>query len=86
MVTERVPLDEVLALAAELTTDLLVIEFVAPEDEMFRQLARGRDHLFAGLNQEVFETACRKHFEIARAQDLGDHRRVYLLRKVSCAR
>ena len=53
---------------------------------MFRQLARGRDHLFAGLTQEVFETACRKHFEIARAQDLGDHRRVYLLRKLSCAR
>jgi SAM-dependent methyltransferase len=86
MVTERVPLDEVLALAAELMTDLLVIEFVAPEDEMFRQLARGRDHLFAGLNQEVFETACRKHFEIVRAQPLGEHRRVYLLRKVSCPR
>jgi len=36
LVTERIPLDEVLDLAAELTTDLLIIEFVPPDDEMFQ--------------------------------------------------
>src|SRR5207249_3979296 len=45
LVTERVPLPAILALAAALTRDLAIIEFVAPEDPMFRRLARGREGL-----------------------------------------
>ena len=82
LVTERIPLEEVLDLATELTTSLLVIEFVGPEDEMFQTIARGRDHLHAGLTPAVFEAACRRRFEIIRSQLLdGTHRRLYLLRK-----
>ncbi len=84
LVTERVPLDEVMHLAADLTTDLLVIEFVAPEDVMFRKISRGRDHLFAYLNQPVFEAACRRRFEIVRTAAFENtHRWIYLLRKVT---
>ncbi len=82
LVTERVPLDEILELAAALTRSWLVIEFIAPEDPMFRRLLRGRAELHAGLNQAVFEQACRKRFDIARSQSVeGTARRVYLLRK-----
>ena len=82
LVTERVPLEDVLALAAELTTDALVIEFVAPADEMFRQLTRGREHLHASLTAEVFEAACSKRFDVVRSAALPEtHRRLYLLRK-----
>ncbi len=82
LVTERVPLTEVMQLAAELTTGWLIIEFVAPADEMFRRLLRGRDHLFADLDQKVFEAACRRHFEIRRSLPLpGTQRCLYLLRK-----
>lgn len=82
LVTERIPLPEIIDLAAELTTDLLIIEFVSPEDSMFRRLTRGRDHLFAGLSAEVFEDACSRRFEITRAQHLeGTSRWLYLLRK-----
>lgn len=82
LVSERVPLAEVLDLAAGLTRDLAVIEFVAPEDEMFRRIARGRDHLFAGLNRARFEAACAARFQVTRAERLGEAPRwIYLLRK-----
>ncbi len=82
MVTERVPLDDVLDLAAELTSRLAVIEFIGPEDSMFRRLVRGREHLHQGLTPEVFEASARRHFEILRTQRVeGAERWLYLLAK-----
>ncbi len=82
LVSERIPLSEILSLAAELTTDNLVIEFVAPDDAMFRRIARGRDHLFTNLTREVFETASEEHFEIVRSERLDQTSRwLYLMKK-----
>jgi predicted nicotinamide N-methyase len=82
LVTERVPLADILLLAAELTTNLLVIEFVAPDDSMFQRLTRGREELHQDLTAEVFEAECGRHFEIVRMQHVeGTSRRLYLLRK-----
>ncbi len=82
LVTERVPLDDALRLAADLTRDAAVIEFVAPEDPMFRRIARGRDRLHAGLTREVFEAACGAYFRIERCDRAdGATRALYLLRK-----
>jgi hypothetical protein len=84
LVTERIPLDEIIDIAAELTTDLLVIEFVAPGDSMFKRLLRGREHLFVELTSEVFESECRRRFEIVRSQRLpGTERTLYLMRRRS---
>ena len=82
LVTERVPLRDVMHLAADLTRDAAVIEYVAPEDPMFRRLTRGRDHLHTGLTAETFEAACAERFEIVaseRAQ--GGTRVLYRLRR-----
>jgi SAM-dependent methyltransferase len=82
LVTERVPLADILDLAAELTTNLLVIEFVAPDDSMFQRLTRGREELHKDLTPELFESLCRRHFEIVRVQYVeGTTRRLYLFRK-----
>jgi SAM-dependent methyltransferase len=82
LVTERVPLAEILRLAADLTTSWLVIEFVEPQDEMFRRLTRGRDSLHAGLDVAAFERACAAHFEIVRSLPLpGAKRRMYCLKR-----
>jgi SAM-dependent methyltransferase len=82
LVTERIPLGEVLDLAAELTRRWLIIEFIAPGDEMFQTLTRGRDHLHATLNQQGFERACRQRFQVLRSQHLeGTQRWLYLLEK-----
>jgi SAM-dependent methyltransferase len=82
LVTERVPLSDTLKLAAELTNDLLVVEFISPEDTMFRRLVRGREALHQGLTHEAFERYCEPHFEIVRSQHLeGATRRLYALKK-----
>jgi SAM-dependent methyltransferase len=82
LVTERVPLADIIDLAAELTTDVLVIEFIAPDDSMFRRLTRGREELHKDLNSDLFETVCRRHFDIVRSQHAEDAARwLYLLRK-----
>jgi len=82
LVTERVPLADILDLAAELTTNLLVIEFIAPGDSMFQRLTRGREELHQDLTPELFETLCARHFETVRMQHVeGTSRRLYLLRK-----
>src|SRR5207248_1566875 len=72
LVTERVPLVQILQTAAELTQSLLLIEFVPPEDPMFRVLTRGRDKLHSSFNQASFETACAQQFEILKSTSLSD--------------
>jgi len=82
LVTERIPLNEILRWAASLTTDTAVFEFVPPEDPMFQQLTRGREQLHAGLTQQVFESACAEHFDVVRSAALpGSGRRLYGLRR-----
>lgn len=82
LVTERIPLEEILRLASELTSQLLVIEFIEPQDAMFRRLARGREALHASLDAAVFEKSCMKYFEIVRSLSLpGTQRRMYCLKK-----
>jgi SAM-dependent methyltransferase len=82
LVTERIPLEEIIRLAYELTNRLLVIEWVEPQDAMFRRLTRGRDSLHASLTMETFEGVCNKYFEIVRSLPLpGTARRMYCLKR-----
>ncbi|MGA3283094.1 MAG: methyltransferase domain-containing protein [Verrucomicrobiota bacterium] len=82
LVTERIPLEEILRLAYTVTNSLLVFEFIEPQDEMFRRLTRGRESLHASLDAAVFERACAAHFEIVRSLTLpGTKRRMYCLKR-----
>jgi SAM-dependent methyltransferase len=82
LVTERIPLEEILRLAYDVTNSLLVIEFVDPKDEMFRRLTRGREQLHASLDVKMFEQACAPYFEIVRSLALpGTQRRMYCLKR-----
>ncbi len=71
VVTDQIPLEELMEQASKLTTRWLVIEYVAPEDPQFKRLARGRDALFGWLDQGVFETALGKRFEIVRREKIA---------------
>jgi hypothetical protein len=82
LATERIPLQDILKLAAEITTDTALIEFVSPDDPMFRRLSRGRDELYRHLSIEFFEQTCKEHFEVIRSVRLKDsHRWLYFLKK-----
>lgn len=82
LVTERIPLREILELAACLTTNLLAVEFIGPDDPMFRLLCRGRMDLYRGYTKKVFEDTAMAFFEIIQSVRLGEMQRwVYLLKK-----
>lgn len=81
MVTERIPLDEVLRLAADLTRRAAVIEYVDPRDPMFRQIARGRDHLHSSLTVDAFVAAAERYFAVEHSVEVNPTRRLFLLRK-----
>jgi len=82
LVSERIPLAEVISLAAELTTNALVIEFVAPDDPMFRRITRGHDDLYKHLTREFFEETCGKYFDLVRSERLDQTSRwLYLMKK-----
>ena len=82
LVSERIPLHEILNLAAELTTRHLILEYVSKDDPMFQCIARGREALHADFTREAFEFACRRRFHVIHKQPVkGDLRWLYLLRK-----
>ena len=81
LVSERIPLGELLRLAAELTRGYLLIEFVAPSDPMFIRIARGREMLHQDLTRNAFEAAASVHFDLVKAQPVdGLDRCLYLYR------
>ena len=82
VVTERVPMEQLLALAAEISREYLLIEFVAPEDPMFQRIARGRQALYSHLTKERFESAAQSHWNLVRSRRItGLHRWLYLYRR-----
>lgn len=81
MVTERVPLTEVLRVARILTRGYIVIEYVSQNDPMFKSIATAREHLFADLSEERFEQEASKDFVVVRSQAVNNGlRRLYLLK------
>ena len=82
--TERIPLEEILAAARELTRDLVVLEYVEPGDPMFRRLARGRDALYQHCTRDYFEALCARHFQVIHRQEIaGAKRTLYALRRLA---
>lgn len=82
MVTERIPLKRILSLISKITTSHLIIEYIPPDDPMFRKIARGRDHLFSYLTKNFFEETCSQYFRIIKSEQMKDSSRVvYLLKK-----
>ena len=84
LVAERVPLVEIINLTAGLTTDLAVIEYIGPADQMFQRLLRGREALYEQLTTEIFEAAVRTQFQILESEHLtGSSRHLYLVKKLA---
>ena len=82
LVTERIPLEDLLDLTAELSRDYVLIEFVAPEDPMFQRIVRGREGLYSHLTNAHFEAAAIERFELIRSARIdGLDRWLYLFRR-----
>lgn len=82
LVTARIPIEAIVELLSELTTDLAIIEYVGREDPMFRSLLRGRDALHENYNRTAFETAFERRFVREHVAEIpNSERAVYVWRK-----
>ncbi len=82
LVTERIPLEDLLELMAEISREYLLIEFVAQEDPMFQRIVRGRAQLYSHLTRARFEAAASARFELVRCERMdGMERWLYLFRQ-----
>jgi hypothetical protein len=79
LVNERVPLDRIFDLLADLTTWLAVVEYVDPADSQFQRIARGRDALHRDLTREAFEAAARRRFNVLEKREVTPTRSIYIL-------
>lgn len=82
LVTERIPLLDILGLAARLSSSHALIEWISPEDDHFKRIAGPNLPLYANLNAEAFEAAALSRFDILERIPLkGGHRCLYLLKR-----
>ncbi len=82
LVTNRIPLDEIVDLIARLSARHVILELVDRTDPMFRRLARGNQDLYAHLTIEAQERAFTDRFRIIERCALeGIPRTLYILEK-----
>lgn len=83
LVTNRVPLEHIVNLVAELTKKVLIVEYVGLSDPLFQRLCRGREALHKDFTLEEFERKFGEKFTLVkRGQVQGNGRVVYWFRKV----
>jgi hypothetical protein len=82
LVTNRIPLDEVVDLIARLSNRHLILELVDRSDPMFQRLARGNQELYTDLNIATQERAFAERFRIVERRALKDiPRTLYVMEK-----
>ena len=85
LVTERIPLNEIVALLSSATKDFALVEYVDPKDPSFQRMLRGRENHHADLTPEIFENHFAAKFETAAVENLTDFRKLFLFRKKKSA-
>jgi len=74
LLRSQIPLDRIAGLCARLTTNHLIIEWVPPSDPKFQELLRGRDAIYAHLDEAAFRHAFSAYFAVRREQVLANGR------------
>ena len=78
---DHIPMPAIAALASELTTRTLILEWVPPRDPMFRELVRGRDDVFASITEAAFRRVFGAHFRTIAEHALDNGRILFHLEK-----
>jgi SAM-dependent methyltransferase len=70
----QIPMDRIVALCSNLTTENLILEWVPPTDVKFRELLRGRDTIYAHITEAFFREAFARYFEVVSELTLSNGR------------
>jgi SAM-dependent methyltransferase len=79
LISDQIPLNEVAALLHDLTKRWAIVEWVPANDPRFVELVRGREDLYAHLDESQFVTAMEHYFFVIRNDRLKNGRALYLL-------
>lgn len=82
VVTDRIPLPELIDFLADLGCRDVVFEYIAPADPMFQTLLRGRGALFKWLNAAAVEHAIEARFRIRDRTSASATRTLYALERL----
>lgn len=83
VISANLPMSELIAWLAGLTTRAMVIEFVGREDDMVKRLLRNRDDQYHDYELDVFKSSLERHFEIKTSLTVNQDNRslFYCLKK-----
>jgi len=71
VISERAPLAQIAALLAQLTRNVLVVEWIERDDPRFRELAGPNLILYRGIGREAFEQSLSEYFAVRSAVHLA---------------
>ncbi|MFT4111163.1 class I SAM-dependent methyltransferase [Silvibacterium sp.] len=80
LLSEQIPLPDVASLLRDLTTRWAIVEWIPAADPRFADLVRGRDELYAHLDEEAFIKAIDAHFDREQRLQLPNGRSLFLLK------
>jgi SAM-dependent methyltransferase len=79
LLSEQIPLGEILALLGELTASWAIVEWIPANDPRFVDLMRGREELYGHLDEAAFTRAAEAHFTLVLREALPNGRILFLL-------
>jgi 2-polyprenyl-3-methyl-5-hydroxy-6-metoxy-1,4-benzoquinol methylase len=84
LVTERIPLNFIIDTLASCTNKFLLIEWVDPDDEKFKEISSYEEDLYSFLSSTYFESLITTKFRIINKLKLQQAKRsLYLLEKIA---
>jgi hypothetical protein len=79
LLIDQIPMAELARLVNEFTTRWAVVEWVPATDVRFRELCRGRDTLYAHLDERAFLRSFTQYFEPIARKPLSNGRVLFFL-------
>jgi SAM-dependent methyltransferase len=81
LLADQIPMADVAALLSSLTRRWSIVEWVPKTDVRYIDLCRGRDELYAHLNEDLFVAQFTRHFTILLREPLTNGRVLFLFEK-----
>jgi 2-polyprenyl-3-methyl-5-hydroxy-6-metoxy-1,4-benzoquinol methylase len=81
LIAEQIPLPAILEQLAEISTRWAILEWIPKEDSQFAGLCRGREELYAHLDESYFRKMAEGKFLIRTAERLPNGRTLFLVER-----
>jgi SAM-dependent methyltransferase len=82
MLRKGIPVAAIVELLADLSTNIVMLEFIPASDPMFLRMAAGREAITATHTRERFIAACERRFEVIEQHPVGGSGREMFVLKI----